>query len=348
MTTPISNRYEFLFLFDCKNGNPNGDPDAGNAPRIDPQDMHGLVSDVAIKRRIRNYVQIAKGNEMPYAIFVEHATNLNRPIARAHEATGGMPDEKKGAGKDKVEKARRWMCANFFDVRTFGAVMSTGANAGQVRGPVQIAFARSFDPVLTLDLSVTRMAVAENVKGAKSSEDYAKWEADQPEDKLRTMGRKALIPYGLYLGKGFISAHLAQAPCDDRCQGTGFSEDDLQLLWESLLRMYEHDHSASKGEMSMREPVIIFKHEGTDSNKEQRVRQATLGCAPAHKLFDLVEVKKKPLIQAPRSVGDYDVTFHKSRLPKGVRVGFAIVADGGAIQVQWDSVPSQCDHVKID
>ena len=169
MADPVQNRYDFLFLFDCENGNPNGDPDAGNAPRVDPETLLGLVSDVALKRRIRNYVQIARGNEMPNAIFVEHATNLNRPIARAHEATGGLPDAKKGASKAKVEAAKQWMCQSFFDVRAFGAVMSTGANAGQVRGPVQIAFARSVDPVLPLDVSITRMAVAENVKGASSS-----------------------------------------------------------------------------------------------------------------------------------------------------------------------------------
>ncbi|HEY2738731.1 MAG TPA: type I-C CRISPR-associated protein Cas7/Csd2, partial [Thermoanaerobaculia bacterium] len=233
MSELIENRYEFLFLFDCENGNPNGDPDAGNAPRLDPEDMRGLVSDVAIKRRIRNYVRLARGNQMPYSIFVEHATNLNRPIAKAHEETGGLPETKKGASKSKVEAAKHWICQNFFDVRAFGAVMSTGANAGQVRGPVQIAFARSVDPVLALDLSITRMAVAADVKGASSSADIAKWEADQAEDTLRTMGRKSLIPYGLFIGKGFISAHLAQE--------TGFNEEDLALLWESLLNMYEHD-----------------------------------------------------------------------------------------------------------
>lgn len=247
MTEPIQNRYEFLFLFDCENGNPNGDPDAGNAPRVDPQDMRGLVSDVAIKRRIRNYVQIARGNQMPNAIFVEHATNLNRPIAQAHEATGGLPDTKKGASKGKVEAAKRWICGNFYDVRAFGAVMSTGANAGQVRGPVQIAFARSVDPVLPLDLSVTRMAVAADVKGAASSAELAQWEAEQAEDTLRTMGRKSLIPYGLFVGKGFISAHLAQE--------AGFSDDDLALLWEALLNMYEHDRSASKGLMTVQRPL---------------------------------------------------------------------------------------------
>ncbi|MGH8572672.1 MAG: type I-C CRISPR-associated protein Cas7/Csd2, partial [Gammaproteobacteria bacterium] len=190
----IANRYELLFLFDCENGNPNGDPDAGNAPRIDPEDMHGLVSDVALKRRVRNYVQAAMGNASPHAIFVEHATNMNRPIALAHEqANSGIPEK---ATKDKVKKARDWMCANFYDVRTFGAVMSTGANAGQVRGPVQFSFARSIDPVLPMDISITRMAVAEDVKGAKTAADIEKWENEQEEDKLRTLGRKQLIPYG--------------------------------------------------------------------------------------------------------------------------------------------------------
>jgi CRISPR-associated protein Csd2 len=311
MTDPIRNRYEFLFLFDCENGNPNGDPDAGNAPRVDPQDMRGLVSDVALKRRIRNYVQMARGNQMPHAIFVEHATNLNRPIARAHEATGGLPDPKKGAAKAKVELARKWMCANFFDVRAFGAVMSTGANAGQVRGPIQLAFARSVDPVLPLDLSITRMAVAEDEKGKlRTSADYERWEAEQPEDELRTMGRKSLIPYGLFLGKGFISAHLAQQ--------TGFDEADLALLWEALLGMYEHDRSASKGVMTVHRPLYVFKHEGTDSDLAQRHRQAMLGCAPAQDLFRLVQVTRKPEVDTPRSFADYAVVVDEGRLPAGV------------------------------
>lgn len=326
---PIQNRYEFLCLFDCENGNPNGDPDAGNAPRIDPQDLHGLVSDVAIKRRIRNYVQIARGNTMPNAIFVQHATNLNRPIVRAHEQTeGGLGTTDKGASKAKVEMARRWMCQNFYDVRTFGAVMSTGPNAGQVRGPVQIAFARSLDPVLPLDLSITRMAVAENVKGAKSSEEFAKWEGEQAEDKLRTMGRKSLIPYGLYLAKGFISAHLAA--------NTGFTDNDLTLFWDALLGMYEHDRSASKGHMSVREPIVVFKHVGTDTNQVQRKQQAMLGCAPAHKLFELLEVKKKrDMPEAPRSFADYNVTLNRSQVPAGVEVGLITTADGGGARVRW-------------
>lgn len=335
MSNPISNRYEFMFLFDCESGNPNGDPDAGNMPRIDPEDMTGLVSDVALKRRVRNYVQIAKDNQPPYAIFIEHAINLNRPITVAHEETEGGLDTSKSAGKNKVEAARRYMCEKFFDVRAFGAVMSTGPNAGQVRGPVQFAFARSVDPVLPLDVSITRMAVAETVRGAKSSGDYLEWEKEQAEDKLRTMGRKSLIPYGLYVGKGFISAHLA----DPSKGGTGFSEEDLHLLWEALLKMYEHDRSASKGVMSVREPVFIFKHVGTDTDDSQRAQQAKLGCAPAHKLFDLVQISRIEPGSSPRSFSDYTISFGSSGLPAGVKAGFAVTAAGGGVEVVWDEAP---------
>jgi CRISPR-associated protein Csd2 len=313
----IENRYEFLYLFDCENGNPNGDPDAGNSPRIDPEDMHGLVSDVAIKRRVRNYIQTAFGNTAPNAVFVEHATNLNKPITAAHVATGGAPAG--GANRSQVGKARDWMCQQFFDVRTFGAVMSTGPNAGQVRGPVQVSFSRSIDPILPMDVSITRMAIAEKVKDAKTVEDYVKWENEQEEDELRTMGRKALIPYGLYACKGFVSAHLAQ--------GTGFSDDDLNHLWEALKAMWDHDRSASKGMMSCR-GLYVFKHVGTDSDATQRVRQAMLGCWPAQRLLDfsthkrpadnaIVEVSKV-VEGSPRSFSDYAVTVHRDRLPAGV------------------------------
>ncbi len=317
----IQNRYEFLYLFDCENGNPNGDPDAGNSPRIDPENMHGLVSDVAVKRRVRNYVQTRFGNVAPNAIFVEHATNLNKPITAAHVATNGAPGG--GGNRIQVHKARDWMCQTFFDVRTFGAVMSTGANAGQVRGPVQVAFSCSIDPILPMDASITRMAVAEKVPGAKTVEDFEKWENSQEEDKLRTMGRKALIPYGLYVGKGFISAHLAHE--------TGFSEDDLKSLWDALWNMWDHDRSASKGMMSCR-GLYVFKHVGTDTDEAQRARQAQLGCAPAHKLLDfctdlreipntIVEIRKRPgIVGSPRSFSDYIVQAHPGRLPKGVEL----------------------------
>lgn len=315
----IQNRYEFLYLFDCENGNPNGDPDAGNSPRIDPEDMHGLVSDVAIKRRVRNYIQTAFGNAEHNAIFVEHATNLNKPITAAHVATGGAPGG--GANRAQVGNARDWMCQQFFDVRTFGAVMSTGPNAGQVRGPVQVSFSRSIDPILPMDASITRMAVAEKVKDAKTVADYEKWESEQEEGKLRTMGRKALIPYGLYACKGFVSAHLAK--------GTGFSDDDLNHLWDALKTMWDHDRSASKGMMSCR-GLYVFKHVGTDTDQAQRVRQAILGCAQAHRLLDfsthkreipdaIVEVRKV-IDGSPRSFSDYAVSIHRDRLPAGVEL----------------------------
>uniref|UniRef100_A0A7C4CBS9 Type I-C CRISPR-associated protein Cas7/Csd2 n=1 Tax=candidate division WOR-3 bacterium TaxID=2052148 RepID=A0A7C4CBS9_UNCW3 len=318
MSKAIENRYEFLVLFDCENGNPNGDPDSGNAPRVDPQTMLGLVSDVALKRRVRNYVQAKLGKD---AIFVQHATALNKWIAKAHEETPGGLSGKEGANKDKVGAAAAWMCNRFYDVRAFGAVMSTGANAGQVRGPVQFSFARSLDPVLPLDACLTRVATTDDkLPKVSASSDYEEWEASQPEDKLRTMGRKSLIPYGLYVGKGFISAHLAA--------GTGFTDDDLALFWEALLNMFEHDRSASKGHMSVRE-VFVFKHVGTDTDPKQRAQQAKLGCAPAHRLFDLVKVSKRPGVEAPRRFEDYDVRFDTNGLPKGVEVEFLVAGQKG-------------------
>jgi len=315
----ILNRYEFVLLFDCENGNPNGDPDAGNSPRIDPEDMHGLVSDVMIKRRIRNYIQTRFGNQSPNAIFIEHATNLNRQITAAHIATDGAPAG--GGNRKQVENARDWMCRQFYDVRAFGAVMSTGPNAGQVRGPVQVAFSRSLDPIMPMEAAITRMAVAEKVKDAKSVADYDKWAEQQEEDKLRTMGRKSLIPYGLFATKGFISAHLAA--------GTFFNDDDLLHLWAALAAMFDHDRSASKGVMSSRE-LLVFKHVGTDNgDPEARIRQAMLGCAPAHRLIDLglssdedkvIDVIKREAGTSPRRFEDYRVTVHADRVPAGVEL----------------------------
>jgi CRISPR-associated protein Csd2 len=309
----ITNRYEFLLLFDVENGNPNGDPDAGNAPRVDPEDLHGLVSDVAIKRRIRNFVQIAGGNKSPNAIFVENASNLNLKIAIAHqEANKKVPNKKDKANKGEVQRARKWLCEQFYDVRAFGGVMQTGPNAGQVRGPVQVSFARSVDPVLPLDLSLTRMAVAEG--DYDSVADYQKHQDETAEDKLRTMGRKSLIPYGLYVCRGFISAHLAE--------DTGFSDADLELLLEALENMYDHDRSASKGTMATR-AVYLFKHVGTDSDPEQRTRQARLGCAPAHTLLDLgrvVSIGRANPNKPPRCFADYTITVDEAAVPPGVHL----------------------------
>ncbi len=324
--TPIQNRYEFLYLFDCENGNPNGDPDAGNSPRLDPEDMHGLVSDVAIKRRVRNYIQTAFGNTAPNAIFVEHATNMNKPIALAHEKANGKVPKDGDSNKSQVKGARDWLCGNFFDIRTFGAVLATGPNAGQVRGPVQVAFSRSVDPIMPLDLSITRVAktpTKSEIKPDASYEKHVEWEATQPEDSLRTMGRKALIPYGLYVAKGFVSAHLAA--------GTGFSDDDLSHLWQALLNMWDHDRSASKGVMACR-GLYVFKHVGTDTDAAQRVRQAMLGCAPAQRQLDFSSPGRKldnaviqishrdGLTGSPRGFSDYVVRTNEGILPAGVKM----------------------------
>lgn len=304
---PIQNRYEFELFFDVTNGNPNGDPDAANLPRIDPEDMHGLVSDVALKRRIRNYIEVAKGNENGYKIFIQHSTNLNRFIAEAYESRNeSIPDK---ATKEQVHNAKEWMCKEFYDVRTFGAVMSTGANAGQVRGPIQISFSRSVEPIVPMDISITRSSVADKASNAKTAGDYKKWEDEQPENELRTFGRKTLVPYGLYRAQGFISAHFAEQ--------TGFSNDDLSLFWDALQSLFEHDRSASKGKMSA-QALYVFKHEGTDSDHGQRVKQAKLGCAPAHKLFECVQVSKKEGVEVARQFTDYQISVDETKIPAGV------------------------------
>jgi CRISPR-associated protein Csd2 len=326
MPQPIQNRYEFLFLFDVENGNPNGDPDFANHPRMDPQDQHGLVSDVALKRRIRNYVQIARENEPPNAIFIQHSTNLNRRIAEAYEATGGLPRDDKGkqkkATKSDVVRARRWLCERFYDVRALGAVMSTGPNAGQVRGPVQITFARSVHPIFALDTSITRGAVALDVKGEDTVEAHLNAEMNEAENELRTFGRKAVVPYALYVGKGFISPHLAD-PDAGEPGGTGFSDEDLRLLFEAILGMYEHDRSASKGVMTVRPPIYVFKHVGTDTQPEQRRRQARLGCAFAQDLFDRItrQLKLADGVEYPRRFCDYaPVEIVEGEISPGVQL----------------------------
>ena len=321
----IQNRYEFMYYVSCTNCNPNGDPDMGNTPRIDPQTMQGYITDGATKRRIRNYVELAYAGMPGMNIIIQQSTNINRHIAEAKRAAGVEDCAK---AKEAVYAGRKKACELFYDVRTFGAVMSTGPNAGQVRGPVQISFGKSLDPVLPLDISITRMAVADNAGNAQTVEDYEKWEAEQPEEKLRTMGRKQFIPFGLYEVRGFISANLAAE--------TGFDDQDLKILFEAILNMYEHDRSASKGEMEVVSPLIIFKHVGTDSDAAQRVRQAKLGCAPAHKLFDLVRVQKKADVRYPRTYRDYDASVALGKLPEGVQIGFQFAPYSA---ICWDSLP---------
>ena len=328
----IQNRYELMYYVACTNANPNGDPDMGNTPRIDPQTMQGFISDGATKRRIRDYVVTAHGGEPGMEIIVQQATNLNRHIARAKREAGFEDCAK---GKDAVYAGRRKACELFYDVRTFGAVMSTGPNAGQVRGPVQFTFGKSLDPVLPLDISITRMAIAKNLKENSTMEDYQKDEDATPEDKLRTMGRKQLNPFGLYEVRAFISANLAAE--------TGFDDRDLQVLFEAILNMYEHDRSASKGEMEVVSPLILFKHVGTDSDENQRRRQAKLGCAPAHRLFELVDVHRKPNVEIPRSYRDYDAVVHLDKVPAGVEIGFQRDAFGPIV---WGALPEQEDWLR--
>ena len=328
----IQNRYEFMYYVSCTNANPNGDPDMGNTPRLDPQTMQGFITDVATKRRIRNYIQMAFEGQPGMNIIVQQATNLNRHIAEAKRAAGVEDCAKE---KSAVYAGRKKACELFYDVRTFGAVMSTGPKGGQVGGRVQITFGKSLDPILPLDISITRMAVADTIKDGKV-EDYLKKEEETPEDKLRTMGRKQLIPFGLYEVRGFISANLAAE--------TGFDDADLKALFEAILNMYEHDHSASKGEMSVVSPLVIFKHVGTDSDEMQRARQAKLGCAPAHKLFELVHAKKKADVPVPRSYRDYDVTVDLEHVPAGVEIGFQRDPYG---PITWGKLPQGEDWFRL-
>lgn len=276
----LKNRIDFIYIFDVQDGNPNGDPDAGNLPRIDAETGMGLVTDVCLKRKVRNYVQVAKDSAEGYDIFIKEKAVLNKSIDAAHD------EESVKNASDKTSAARVVMCRKFYDIRTFGAVMSTGKNAGQVRGPIQFTFARSADPIAAMEHSITRMAVATEKEAEKQGGDN------------RTMGRKATVPYGLYVCHGFISANLAKQ--------TGFSEEDLALFWDTLKNMFDVDRSAARGLMSAQK-LIVFKHD------------SVLGNAPANKLFDLVKIEKK-CEGAPRSFSNYTVTIDKDNLPAGVNI----------------------------
>ncbi len=287
---PIKNRYEFVVLFDVENGNPNGDPDAGNMPRIDPETGYGIVTDVCLKRKIRNYVETLKDDAPGYRIYIKDGVPLNRSDAEAYQKFGVNPEkvkEFKKSDPDIDRKIRDYMCGEFYDIRTFGAVMTTftkGAlNCGQVRGPVQLGFARSIDPVLPQEITITRIAITT--------------EADA-ENKKTEMGRKYILPYALYRCEGYVSANLAR-------KTTGFSEEDLSLLWNAIINMFENDHAAARGKMAVRE-LIVFKHD------------SELGNAPAHKLFELVKVERDTSVTAPRSYSDYTVTVNEAAVPEGV------------------------------
>ena len=279
MSEPIKNRYEFVLLFDVENGNPNGDPDMGNMPRVDPQTGHGIVTDVCLKRKIRDYVDLVKGETPGYEIYVKSGVVLNDQHKKAFDYLGIEPTNK----KPKDDELTRFMCQNFFDIRTFGAVMTTEVNCGQVRGPVQLNFARSIDPIFQQEVTITRQAVAN----------------ERDSEKGQTMGKKQIVPYALYRAEGYVSANLAQ-------KTTGFSEDDLEIFWDGLVNMFEHDHSASRGKLSARK-LIVFKHD------------TALGCCQSHLLFDKVRVERVSGDMPPRSFGDYRVAIDKD-VPAGIEV----------------------------
>jgi len=296
MAAIITNRYDFVYLFDVQDGNPNGDPDAGNLPRIDPETGSGLVTDVCLKRKVRNYVLSARSDQSPYRIYVKEKAVLNLLHEEAHKSTGseiaedpteseGKRGKNKRKGGDNVQAARRWMCDNYFDVRTFGAVMSTGVNCGQVRGPIQLTFSRSVDPILALEHSITRMAVT------------TEKEAEDQGGDNRTMGRKFTVPYGLYRCHGFISANLAR--------DTGFTDADMKLFFDALQSMFEDDRSASRGLMSAR-GLYVFKHE------------SVLGNAPTQDLFERIQIRRKDPEVPTRAFDAYDVRVDEGNLPTGV------------------------------
>ena len=292
MSEAIKNRYEFMILFDVENGNPNGDPDAGNLPRIDPESGYGLVTDVCLKRKIRNYVELVKESEPGYRIYVKEGVPLNRSDNEAYQSIGVTDKSVKEAKKKDPDidlKIRNYMCDNFFDIRTFGAVMTTfvkaALNCGQVRGPVQLGFAKSIDPVISQEVTITRVAITTE---------------KDAEEKKTEIGRKSIIPYALYRTEGYVSANLAR-------KVTGFSEEDLELLLQAIINMFENDHSAARGNMAVRE-LIVFKHD------------SELGNCPAYKLFDAVDVHRKDGVICARKYSDYEVTLHTEKIPDSVEV----------------------------
>ncbi|WP_036262153.1 type I-C CRISPR-associated protein Cas7/Csd2 [Methylocapsa aurea] len=286
----INHRYDFVYLFDVANGNPNGDPDAGNMPRLDAETGLGLVTDVCLKRKVRNFVSLVRGDGVGYRIYMAERAVLNLTNREAYAATGLASEPRKLPKKEEEARSlTKWMCDNFFDIRAFGAVMSTEVNVGQVRGPIQFTFGHSIDPIVPIEVSITRSSVT-NEEDAKKND--------------RTMGRKHIVPYGLYRAHGFVSARLA----NDAKKGTGFSEDDLALFWRALGEMFDHDRSAARGEMTARR-LIVFEHE------------SDLGNAPAHKLFERVTVSRAPSSDGPpRAYSDYVVTLDEAALPAGVKV----------------------------
>jgi len=310
----IKNRYEFMVLLEAKLCNPNGDPDMGNLPRQDPETEQGIITDVAIKRRIRNYVQDAFADRVGMGILMQSGTSINKKIAEAVLEVNEIKSFDKSFVNSKVYESAQKLADKYWDVRAFGGVMSTGRNAGQIRGAVQIAMSMSIDAIGVQDMTITRMCYADG-KDFTTMAEYEKEENERPDDKKRTMGTKKIATYGLFVVKGSVSASLAER--------VGFSEEDLDALCEAILQMYNHDISSSKEGMSVVSPLILFKHVGTqdDANAAEKAREAKLGCASAHKLFGALKIQKKENVEFPRKYEDYNIAFEYSNLPKGIEVG---------------------------
>ena len=317
MNNTIKNRYEFMLLLEAEMCNPNGDPDAGNLPRQDQESELGYITDVAIKRRCRNYIDDAYGNEPGNAIMYRNGTSINKIIAQACFQANDISKIEGKFTNTKVDETKSILLQQYWDIRTFGGVLSTGLNAGQVKGAVQIGISRSIDPIHIEDITVTRMCYTDG-KDFKTLEEYDKEEQSRSDDKKRTMGNKSFITYGLYLVKGTVSAMLAEK--------TGFTEDDLNKLFEALFQMYEHDISSSKQGMHVIAPIIIFKHTGTQdkANTEQKEKEAKLGCCPAQRLYKTLSVKKKDFVEHPLSLQDYDISLDTTKIPNGVELGLKL------------------------
>ena len=342
----VKNRYDFIVVVEAINCNPNGDPDCGNSPRQDFETGYGVMTDVCFKRKVRDYVQNAL-NKAGYEILMKQGTNINRAIAEAAFEVNEINSADDFTGKatkssakinPKVQESAQYMCKRFWDVRTFGGVLSTGKNAGQVRGAVQIGMASSVDPITPTPMTITRMVYAEDNLGekeAKTLADYDEIQEATPESERRTMGTKYIIPYGLYVFHGHISPAFAEQ--------TGFSEEDLALFWESVVQMFNFNVSSSKTGLSLALPLIIFKHVGTQhDNNEQKEREAKLGCAPAQKLFKLLTIKKKDGVEYPRSIDDYEIRFAYDKLPAGVEVGFK---DMPFDEIKWNDTSLLNDYI---
>lgn len=338
----MKNRYDFAFLVEAENCNPNGDPDMGNYPRMDVETNEGIITDVALKRRIRNYIEEAFQHKFGMDIIRRDGSNINTAIAEiVLDTYGGKIEKPKGKdakfNNKKANEASVLACERYYDVRTFGGVLTTGLNAGQIRGPVQIGIAKSLDPVMPIDSTLSVCSYTEGEK-MYTLEEYQEYDEGKDSNSKRTFGRKVFLPYGLYLVKGSISANLANK--------TGFTENDMNILFEAIMNMYNNDISSSKKGMSVLQPLIIFKHIGNDNttDEQQKERETLLGCAPSYKLYDSIKIAKKDGVEYPRHYTDYDITIDKTNMPSGIQIGFKY---GPFDEIIWNQISDNDNWLKM-